>query len=276
MNVQERAQQSHDWEVFLLSHQGAFDRQYAEELQRANVYEHMVKTEYLSKTDFYQHFRMVALYLAQSEEHMLQEIGHRRGITAAKHDLPIKYIGQLIPAFRRTYWTLRKAFSAGMPYSADDFFELESSTNHLVDVYSQSYYAGYLEHKETQLRLHRELVEELSVPVIPLSATKAILPLIGMIDTFRAQKIQDQVLEQVAEHGVTLIILDLSGVPMMDTAVAGTLFRMIDGIRLLGCEAMVTGIRPEIAMTMVELGLRMPEEVQTKGSLKQVLASFGL
>ncbi|WP_231705796.1 STAS domain-containing protein [Effusibacillus lacus] len=72
------------------------------------------------------------------------------------------------------------------------------------------------------------------------------------------------------------MIIDLSGVAYMDTAVVGHLFRIVEGIALLGCKAVLTGIRAEIANTMIEMGITITEKVTTKGTLQQALEDYGL
>jgi anti-anti-sigma regulatory factor len=89
-------------------------------------------------------------------------------------------------------------------------------------------------------------------------------------------ELQEQVLNQIGLLRINRIIIDLSGVAYLDTAVVKHLFRIVEGISILGCKAIVTGIRPEIANTMIELGLTLTDQVETRGSLQQALEVYGL
>lgn len=99
------------------------------------------------------------------------------------------------------------------------------------------------------------IVRELSTPVIPLWDRILALPLIGSIDTGRAQLIMENLLDGITRHRATEVIIDITGVPAIDTRVAQHLLQTVEAARLLGAECIITGIRPEVAQTMVSLGI---------------------
>ncbi|MBM6617632.1 STAS domain-containing protein [Bacillus suaedaesalsae] len=115
------------------------------------------------------------------------------------------------------------------------------------------------------------MIDELSVPIIPLTERTAILPIVGTMDTFRAKRLQEKALLEIERQKFKRMIIDLSGVAYMDTAVVSHLFKIVDGFMLLGCEAIVTGIRSEVANTMIELGVSIADRVITKADLQQAL-----
>lgn len=108
--------------------------------------------------------------------------------------------------------------------------------------------------EETQKRL-LHLVAELSTPVIPVLEGILVMPLIGSIDSERAGRILDSLLHGIEEHRARVAILDITGVPMIDTQVANHLVRAMLAAQLLGARPILTGISPEIAQTMVQLGI---------------------
>ncbi|BBP90702.1 hypothetical protein BsIDN1_43200 [Bacillus safensis] len=118
----------------------------------------------------------------------------------------------------------------------------------------------------SQLNAQREMIQELSAPVIPVSKEIGILPLIGEIDTYRAKIILESVLEQASRLRLTHLFIDISGVPVVDTMVAYQLFKVVDSAKLLGIETIISGIRPEIAQTVVKLGIDF-SKVNTEHSL---------
>lgn len=112
-----------------------------------------------------------------------------------------------------------------------------------------------LTQSEIHLQAQKEMITELSAPVIKLSKNIALLPLVGEIDTHRAQVIFSQTMEQCVQLQVDSLLIDLSGVPIVDTMVANQIFSLIEGLKLIGVKASLSGVRPEIAQTSVQLGI---------------------
>ncbi|MBT2655877.1 STAS domain-containing protein [Bacillus sp. ISL-18] len=130
----------------------------------------------------------------------------------------------------------------------------------------------YLQRK---LSAQRELIQELSSPVISLTNEVALLPLVGEIDTRRANVMLEKALNQCAHLEVDFLVIDLSGVPMIDTMVAHQIFQLIKGLELMGVTSTLSGVRPEIAQTAVQLGLEF-NGVSTYSTLRQALNSMGI
>lgn len=101
----------------------------------------------------------------------------------------------------------------------------------------------------------REVLEELSTPIIPITDHIIVMPLIGAIDTARARNIMRSLLAGITQHNAKVIILDITGVPLVDTGVADHLNRTIQAARLKGSETIVTGISDAVAETIVDLGI---------------------
>lgn len=128
---------------------------------------------------------------------------------------------------------------------------------------------------EEQLELvtaQGETIEELSTPVIRVWDEILVLPLVGIVDTRRARQIVQGLLEAIVETGSTVAIVDITGVPVVDTRVAHHLLKTIDAARLLGTEVVLSGVSAHNAQTLVELGVDL-SGVVTKGTL---LASLRL
>ncbi len=106
-----------------------------------------------------------------------------------------------------------------------------------------------------QERALMEAVRALSSPILPVARGVIVLPLIGTIDTDRAEQILEALLSGISQHQAQTAIIDITGVPMVDTQVAAYLVRAIQAARLLGAEVILTGINPELAQTMVQLGM---------------------
>lgn len=125
----------------------------------------------------------------------------------------------------------------------------------------------YDELMKTRLVAQQSLIEELNAPIIKLNSTIGVLPITGDIDTTRVQAITDYVPNRCVELDIGHLFIDLSGVTVIDTIVANHIFQLMQVLDLLGIKSTVTGIRPEIAQTSVQLGLDF-SKIHTYGSLE--------
>ena len=125
----------------------------------------------------------------------------------------------------------------------------------------------------TALEQERATVRELSVPVIPISAATLIMPLVGSLDTSRLQQIQTQALGALERSAAQTIILDITGVPVVDTQVAQGLLQVVAAARLLGARVVLVGVRPEVAQALVGLGVDM-RSIRTFSDLQSALAEL--
>jgi anti-anti-sigma regulatory factor len=105
------------------------------------------------------------------------------------------------------------------------------------------------------------LVEELSTPVIPIFEDTVALPLVGSVDSRRAKRITADLLEGISQRQAKIAIIDITGVPTVDTAVVHSLMQGVRAAELMGCQVVLTGIRPEIAHTLVVLGVDLGDVV---------------
>ncbi len=115
------------------------------------------------------------------------------------------------------------------------------------------------------VRQQHELME-LSTPVVKLWHDILALPLIGTLDSARSQVVMESLLEKIVETGAAIAIIDITGVPTVDTLVAQHLMKTIAAARLMGADCIISGIRPQIAQTIVHLGVNL-EDVVTKATL---------
>jgi len=115
------------------------------------------------------------------------------------------------------------------------------------------------------LRQQQEMLE-LSTPVVQLWKDVLALPLIGTLDSARTQVVMESLLQKIIDTGASIAIIDITGVPTVDTLVAQHLLKTVAAARLMGADCIISGIRPQIAQTIVHLGVNL-EDVITKASL---------
>jgi rsbT co-antagonist protein RsbR len=124
--------------------------------------------------------------------------------------------------------------------------------------------------EEVIIRQQKEIAE-LSTPVVKLWDGILALPLIGTLDSERTQVVMENLLQSIVEHGADYAIIDITGVPTVDTLVAQHLLKTVAAARLMGADCIISGIRPQIAQTMVHLGVEL--NVVSKANLADALAA---
>jgi anti-anti-sigma factor len=125
--------------------------------------------------------------------------------------------------------------------------------------------------QEEVIRMQGALLEELSTPLIPITEEITVLPLIGTMDTARAEAMMQAVLYGAQQRKASVVIIDVTGMKRVDTHVAGTLLRTASALRLIGAEVVLTGLRPDVARMLVELGVNLGAIV-TRGTLQSGIA----
>jgi rsbT co-antagonist protein RsbR len=219
--------------------------------------------------------RVIADSLLQSEEEMRKSVVEWTNQTAtdrANSDTSLSDVAEQLRNFRRVYWEYIVLFAETSPIDVNlkQWFQWEKNINLTIDFIFESFSIVYMNVVKNRLVSQQAVIRELSAPIIPLSDHVGVLPLIGDIDTLRANCILESTLKQSVELGLQSLIIDLSGVPMMDKMVANQIFNVIASLRLIGIAATLTGIRPDVAQTAVQLGIDF-KEIPTFGSLKQAI-----
>jgi rsbT co-antagonist protein RsbR len=121
--------------------------------------------------------------------------------------------------------------------------------------------------REEVIRAQMVAIQELSAPLVPIFGGVLVLPLIGVIDSRRAEMIIASLLDGITQREARIVLLDITGVPVVDTAVAHHLLQAARAVRLLGAELVLVGIRPEIAQTIVQLGVNL-SDIVTRADLQ--------
>jgi len=141
----------------------------------------------------------------------------------------------------------------------------------LLDAMAQLTVSAYQRSREDIIARQQEELLELSTPVVKLWGGVLAVPMIGTLDSGRTQLIMETLLQRIVETGSSLAIIDITGVPTVDTLVAQHLLKTVTAIRLMGADCIISGIRPQIAQTIVHLGIDL-EGITTKATLADALA----
>lgn len=179
---------------------------------------------------------------------------------------PLSYITDGLGSYRRVTIdfiicereSVDAAFNTEVAKQIDEW--IAPIIRHLVNSYSGNW--------ESIVSLQRVALQELSAPLIPVLDRVTVMPLIGTIDTDRAKQIMESLLEGVIKHNAEVVLIDITGVPVVDTMVAHHVIQAAEAVRLIGSKCILVGIRPEIAQTIVNLGIDL-DKFMTKSSLQK-------
>lgn len=144
-------------------------------------------------------------------------------------------------------------------------------TNALFDRLGLFTVDAYQKSREQVIARQQQELLELSTPVVQLWQDIIALPLIGTLDSARTQVVMENLLQKIVETSAAIAIIDITGVPTVDTLVAQHLLKTIAATRLMGADCIISGIRPQIAQTIVHLGVNL-EDVTTKATLADAFA----
>jgi rsbT co-antagonist protein RsbR len=126
---------------------------------------------------------------------------------------------------------------------------------------------GFVQERERIIRQQQEAIRELSTPVLQVRERLLILPIIGVIDPQRARQLTEQLLRGIRTNRAKVVVMDITGVPAVDSTVANHLVQTMDASRLMGATVIVTGLSSEIAQTLVTIGVDLGK-MQTVGDLQ--------
>ena len=173
--------------------------------------------------------------------------------------------------FRQAIWDVIELITVEANQTVQSVFRAGKLVDRLLDQAVYAYSTAYVTSYKNNLSHAQEVFLELSVPVVPILEGVAVLPIIGDIDTHRASLLMETALRESTAKHLTHLFIDLSGVTIVDTMVANNIFSIIYSLELLGVKGILSGIRPEVAQTMIHLGIDF-SSIQTHSTLKQALA----
>lgn len=149
-------------------------------------------------------------------------------------------------------------------------YEESSKINTFIDGLNVISFENYIRGREEVIMRQTNEITEISTPVIRVWEGILAMPIIGTLDSSRTQIVMENLLQEIVTSRSSIAILDISGVPMVDSLVAQHLLKTVSATRLMGAECIISGIRPEIAQTIVHLGVDLTGII-TKASLATAL-----
>jgi rsbT co-antagonist protein RsbR len=194
----------------------------------------------------------------------LERLSHQRALAGQDS----QQTAQFIFALKGPLFTLLQQQYADQPaLLAEQLWEISQT----LDALGMHTIRTFQKSREAVIKRQQEELLELSTPVVKLWDGVLALPMIGTLDSQRTQVVMESLLQRIVDTGSEIAIIDITGVPTVDTLVAQHLLKTVTAIRLMGADCIISGVRPQIAQTIVHLGLDL-QGVVTKANLADALA----
>lgn len=211
------------------------------------------------------------IYAAEYEE--VVEIISDISITRARQGFSPRETGQYVLSLKQA---LNKALEQAYADQPEEMYREVLQLNRLLDNLSITTFETFIKGREEVIMRQTDEISEISTPVIRVWDGILALPIIGTLDSARTQVVMENLLQEIVNTGSSIAILDISGVPAVDSLVAQHLIKTVSATRLMGAECIISGIRAEIAQTIVHLGIDL-SNIRTKATLASALIlAFGM
>ncbi|GAA0274314.1 MULTISPECIES: STAS domain-containing protein [Pseudomonas] len=195
---------------------------------------------------------------------LLEKLSHSRALVGQDSQQTASFIFALKgPLFA----LLQREYAEQPAQLAEQLWEISE----LLDALGMHTIRTFQKSRELVIKRQQEELLELSTPVVKLWDGVLALPMIGTLDSQRTQVVMESLLQRIVDTGAEIAIIDITGVPTVDTLVAQHLLKTVTAIRLMGADCIISGVRPQIAQTIVHLGLDL-QGVVTKANLADALA----
>jgi rsbT co-antagonist protein RsbR len=206
-------------------------------------------------------------------------IARARGIGAQRSttQVMIDQVMRTSDIFREHIWRLLRQFYPADEGNLEVLEQIEqwlhAQRNAVFSVYGQTLEEAWndLAAREQALSSQSQLIQELAAPIVPIVEGVLLLPLVGSIDSRRAAHAMELALERIVAHQADVLILDITGVPLVDTGVANHLLQMTRAVKLLGAQVVLVGVSSEVAQTIVQLGVDL-RDITTLANLQAGIA----
>ncbi|MYL49683.1 STAS domain-containing protein [Halobacillus litoralis] len=210
-----------------------------------------------------------------SSMHHIEMWADREGEQKVEAEVELDQSLRTMNFVRRAIWGIFSEELSNDQFSSSTVVHICKTINEVLDEITKHFSQTYSRNIRLEWERKEMRMAELSVPVVPITKGVAVLPLIGEVDTNRAQLIMETSLNKSSEFELDYIFIDVSGVPVIDTLIANYIYQVVHALELVGVHATLTGLRPETAKSLVDMGVDFTH-VHTKAGLHQALEEIGI
>lgn len=219
---------------------------------------------------------VTSVFVSEEEEFLqaLESWVETIATARARQAVPLHEVIAQIRVFRGIYWGyVRNFFREDNDANSEDALNWAEVLNDSFDYIIERFAIRHYEADQRMLENQKQMIYELSSPVIPIKKGVGILPLVGEIDTHRAKIVLETALEQSIKQQLETLYIDLSAVAIIDTMVAQQIFQVMASLKIIGVQSVLSGIRPEIAQTAITLGIDF-KDIKVHANLMRALETL--
>ncbi|WRP04850.1 STAS domain-containing protein [Rossellomorea aquimaris] len=215
-----------------------------------------------------------SLYEEQKDSHIkIKEWTQKVGEIAIEKGISLNESLKTLSTIRTAIWDFFNE-QIDKQISASIMLQANKKINPLLDEIAYLFNELFIKQQNDQLALVHTAMDELSAPIVPIADKIAILPLVGEINTQRSSSVMETALKKSSELQLDYLFIDISGVAIMDTMISHNIYQIVNALKMMGVQSVLTGIRPEVAHTLGNLGITF-DDLKTSSSLKQALEDIG-
>lgn len=241
------------------------------ETEAKTTFEVVSKSKFVTTRDLVDHANQILSMIHDGLTQEIIELAQERGIAWARSDIPIISKMEWFYALRKVIWSFLRYYHLNKGITAEESFEVSDRINDALDNFIIHFNVSFTKYRDDILKSQQSIIEELTVPLIPIANQIAVLPLIGTLDEQRIRKIQDKLLDDIEAQKIQKIYVDLSGAIILSSDIISLLFRVTEGMSLLGCQAVLTGIGAKSAKLMLDMQVSIRDNLSIESSLQQAL-----
>ncbi|WDL99106.1 ATP-binding protein [Alicyclobacillus sp. ALC3] len=241
------------------------------EQQAPATFQVVAKSKFVTKQDLLNHARQITELIHEDLTQDIVEFAQERGTAWAKSDIPIISKMEWFYALRKVIWMFLERYYEPKNVDAASVFAIADRTSEALDTFIIHFNVSFTKYREEVLNTQKAMIEQLTVPVIPLLDGIGVLPIVGTLDNARLQLIEGRLLEQLHSSGMRKIFIDLSGTFTADDLDMGKLDRILLGATLLGCEAVFTGMNAQTARRLLHSDCELAKRIKVEATLQQAL-----
>jgi rsbT co-antagonist protein RsbR len=212
-----------------------------------------------------------------SDEALSEDVSkwaYHTGEGAVSNGIAIDELLKTNKLYREVFWDyIESVLETEKEFPVRKMLKLNKIIDSVLDHTAYIFSVTFVKFHQQTLQQARQALLDISTPVVSLTDEVAVLPLVGDLDTYRARLLMETSLKQCIKLKNTHLVIDLSGVPIVDTMVAGELFQINKALNLIGVKPIFTGIRPDIAQAVISLGIDF-SDITVLGNLKMALSKI--
>ncbi|TDF94417.1 ATP-binding protein [Paenibacillus piri] len=251
-----------------------FNRQL--EIEAQNSFEIVDSLKFVTTQDLLDHANQILSLIHDGMTQEIIQLAQERGMVWAKSDVPIMMKMEWFYALRKVIWLFLRQYHLHAGISPEEVFDLSERINDALDNFIIQFNVVFTKYREEVIKSKQAIIDELTVPLIPIFNQIAVLPLIGTLDEPRMSRVEEKLLEEIEKRNIQKIFIDMSGAALLNADIFLKVIRIIEGTNLLGCQAVVTGISAKLAKIILDLNDSIKDKLVVQSTLQQALLKESL